>query len=40
MNWSQIAQGYALPLLFSTVSQTLAYKRGFEAALARVAGSR
>ena len=39
-NWSQFAQGYALPLVFSTVSQTVAYKRAFEAALARAAASR
>ena len=39
-NWSQFAQGYALPLLFSTVSQTIAFRRAFEAALARAAASR
>ena len=39
-SWSQFAQGYALPLLFSTVSQTIAFRRAFEAALARTAASR
>lgn len=39
LNWSLVAQGYALPLLFSVVSQTIAYKRAVEAAQARAAGS-